>query len=240
MKVLYYILFLSLGGVVLAQDVNSAACKQVLIEALASYSKAPKELPSALVKSFVMTMSTENRGKSKVQESKLEIMMGQNLFVAKNADVLSISDSSFSFTLVKQTKTLIKSKSHFGKLTDSVALGVSKKMLDNIQTFECSDFTQAGITYHKITGVPTKALMDEALIDKIEYVLNHSKKEIMSSTISYVPSSLVKTMSVKYSPLIMVARPGEYTEPVSSIFLTSKNALKAKYSSFQFFDNTKK
>jgi hypothetical protein len=238
-NILYFIV---LGVILRAQETGSDRCKQILNNVLLEYSKLPKGLPHTQLKSFQMTMRTEYKApnKAKNQESKLELMLGSDLLVAKNAEMLSISDSQFSFVMVRPTRVLIKSKSSFSKKGDSIALGISGKMLEQIVAFECSDIVKAGITYLKISCTPSESLRKEAQIEKIEYVLDQNLKAMISSTIIYTQSSPVERMSILYGPINLVPRPQEYSGKIADIFLNGKGTLKEQYKGFRFLNNIKK
>lgn len=238
-NILYFIV---LSVVLRAQEMGSDRCKQILNTVLIEYSKLPKGIPHTQLKSFQMTMRTEYKApyKAKNQESKLELMLGSDLLVAKNADLLSISDSQFSFIMVRPTRVLIKSKSSLGKMGDSMALGISGKMLEQIVSFECRDIVKAGIMYLKISCVPSESLRKEAQIEQIEYVLDQNIKAMISSTIIYTQSSPVERMSILYGPISLVPRPQEYSGKITDIFLNGKGALKEQYKGFKFLNNVKK
>ncbi len=231
-----------MGVVLKGQGTSSDICKQMLSKVFVEYTKLPKGLPHTQLKSFQMTMRTEYKAsyKAKNQESKLELMLGSDLLVAKNADLLSISDSQYSFIMVRPTRVLIKSKSSLGKMGDSMALGISGKMLEQIVSFECRDIVKAGITYLKISCVPSESLRKEAQIEQIEYVLDQNIKAMISSTIIYTQSSPVERMSILYGPISLVPRPQEYSGKITDIFLNGKGALKEQYKGFKFLNNVKK
>lgn len=221
---------------------RSMACRERLMEILPQYSNMSKTVPNGMIKSFVISMNTEFRTrKSSVNpESNLEISFGKNLFVAKNSEILSISDTVDSFTLVNKTKVIVHSKSLFSKLSDSISLGLSEKMLANIDLFECSEMVQSGSRLLKVVCTPKKELKDEAMIESIEYVIDQTKGLLKSSVIFYTSKSEIKSMTLRYGPINVVVRPSEYTNEVRRIFLTNKGTLLEKYRSYKFFENTKK
>lgn len=218
---------------------TSEQCKLVLMKILGQYSHLSDNLQSGQVKSFTLSMLTESK-KGKSQESKLEMMVGPNIQVAKSIEALSISDSTYTFTLIKPTKVLFKNKSLVGKVKDSSIAGISGKMLSNIAQFECKDILVAGVPYQKIICTPSEDLRKEAQIERLEYIVDAAHNIMVSSSIWYDVANPLKSTIAKYSMPVVVAKPAEYPEDVYQYFFKEKNTLKEKFKGYKFFDNTNK
>ena len=221
-----------------AQEDASSKCRHMLMLVVAKYAKLSQGLSATESKSFTMSMRSEPR-KGKVQESKLEVMVSPGLFVAKNPDMLSISDTMYSFTMVKATKVLVRSKSQFAKLSDSTFVGVSQKMLDQISKFECAEIVYEGAFCQKIICTPNEDLAKEGNIERIEYLIDKAGTRIISSSIVYNTLSPIKSTVVKYTPIVQGTKPVEYGTSAQSYFFKDSKTLKDRFLGYKFFDNKK-